>query len=169
MKWTKNKQLAGYLLDRCVALAPSLTFLGGFMEQSVWVSLCWLASTEESSCGYGCTTHQLRTLRKHLGRRSWGDYWCFLTSSSTCSQSSNSCLTVWVKVPPGLRVCLNWATFRAKALQIIITLKYLELVWFIRRHCYFDVEITLCLMFLLRISDEKASQKICRNSLKIKV
>ena len=122
-KWTKkNLWRTSFKISKWYS--PSLTFLGGFMEPSVLVSLCWLASTEESSCEYGCAKHQLRTLRKHLGRRNWGGYWCFLTSSSTCSQSSNSCLTVWVKVPSGLRVCLNWATFRAKALQLIITIKY---------------------------------------------
>ena len=42
--------------------------------------------TEEgSSLEYGCAWHQLMTLRKNLGRRGWGDYWCFLASSSCCS------------------------------------------------------------------------------------
>ena len=44
------------------------------------------------------------------------------TLLSTCparKYMSQGCLTAWIKIPPGLRVCFNWQVFRAKVHQII--------------------------------------------------
>ena len=87
MKLSKSKQVAGYIFACCIALGPSLPLLAGFVVQKLLpVSLCQLANTEKGCYWkYGCNWHQLRTLRRNLGRCGWGDYWCFLTSSSCCS------------------------------------------------------------------------------------
>ena len=114
----------------CIALAHRSPSMAGFAIQSLLaVSLCQLASTG----GYVCKWYQPRNLRKNLCTRDCGDYYCFLTSSSSCSyrptvplwkraQSDNirrkaGCLTALVKIPPGLRACLNWLAFRVKYLR----------------------------------------------------
>ena len=87
MKLSKSKQVAGYIFACCIALGPSLPLLAGFVVQKLLaVSLYQLARTEKGNYWkYGCAWHQLRTLRRDLGRRGWGDCWCFLTISSYCS------------------------------------------------------------------------------------
>ena len=88
MRWNEITQLVSYLFKLCIALASSLPSLMDFAVQSLLaVSLCQLTSTEEeNSWEYDCALHQFRTLHKNLSRRDWGNYWCFLTSSSCCSQ-----------------------------------------------------------------------------------
>ena len=87
LEWSDSKKLAGYIFLCCVALALSLPLLAGFVVQSLLaVLLCHLGSTEEgNSWKQGCAWQQLRSLYKYLGRRGWGDYWCFMTLSSCCS------------------------------------------------------------------------------------
>ena len=87
MTLSKSKQVAGFILACCIAQVPSLPLLAGFVVQKLLaVSLYQLARTEKGNYWkYGCAWHQLRTLRRDLGRRGWGDCWCFLTISSYCS------------------------------------------------------------------------------------
>ena len=48
MKYSKTKQLVGYIYARCIVLAPSLPLLTAFAIQSLLVVfLCWLANREE--------------------------------------------------------------------------------------------------------------------------
>ena len=99
MKWEQKK--AGFLFALCIALALSLPLLAGLAVHSLLVvSPCQLASTEEgSSWECDCAWDQLRTRRKYLGRLGWGDYWCFLRSSSCCSHCPT--ILLWTGVQSG--------------------------------------------------------------------
>ena len=83
MKKSKSKQLAFCIFTCCIALAPSLPLLAGFVVQSILaVWLFQLARTDERSCKYSCAWHQLKILCKiWVWEVEGGDYWCFLTSS----------------------------------------------------------------------------------------
>ena len=109
MKW--DQTTSHLYISMCIALMPSLPFLAAFAVRSLLaVLLCQAATNEESSSWeYSCAWHQLRTLRKKLGRRGCGNYWFFLTSSffsilPRCAPSNTSfirkhalwgCLTVF--------------------------------------------------------------------------
>ena len=66
MKWSENKQLAGYIFACCITLASILPLSAGFAAQSLLaVSLCQLAILESGSSGeYGCAWQQVKTLPK---------------------------------------------------------------------------------------------------------
>lgn len=76
-----NKQLAGDNLALCIAMAPSLPWLAGFVVQSLSVAMRYqLANTKDVGnleCSY--SWRHFRTLHKYLGRQSWKNYWFFLT------------------------------------------------------------------------------------------
>ena len=52
---------------------------------------------EGGSWDYSYAWHHTRILRKYLCRRGWGDYWCFLTTSSCCSNCPTKLL--WLRTP----------------------------------------------------------------------
>ena len=111
VRWSEIKQLATYILACVLHWCLACLFLAAFAVRSLLaVLLCQAATNEESSSWeYSCAWHQLRTLRKKLGRRGCGNYWFFLTSSffsilPRCAPSNTSfirkhalwgCLTVF--------------------------------------------------------------------------
>ena len=118
-KCSESKQLDGYILIRCIALACNLLLLAGFVVKSLsTVSLCQLARTvEESSLANSRAWHQFRTLHKNLDRRRWGDSWCIFTPSSWCLHHHT--VVLWT--------CSQSDKIRLKV-ELLSGLKYLQ-VW----------------------------------------
>ena len=110
MKFSKSKELVGYICARCIVLVLSLPLLTGFIVQSLLaVTLCQSASTEErNSWEYNCAWHQLRTLLKSLGSRGLRDFWCLLKSTSCFSHHCKTLL--WTRAQSDIIHC-NAADF----------------------------------------------------------
>ena len=52
--------------------------------------------------------YKLRTLHNNLGRQGWGDYWCFLTSSSFCLHHNTVLLWTHTHQSDNIRCKAPW-------------------------------------------------------------
>ena len=86
MKQRENKQLDGYIFPRSIALVSNLIYsliLWSYLLCCYVVWQVWKISL--ASMEYDSVWHQLKTLRKYLGKRGLGDYWSSSKFSSCCS------------------------------------------------------------------------------------
>ena len=92
-------------------------FIGWFCRTEP-VSLCklvsmWDGGREGTGGGaggeqYGWVWYKLRTLHNNLGRQGWGDYWCFLTSSSFCLHHNTVLLWTHTHQSDNIRCKVPW-------------------------------------------------------------
>ena len=93
IKWSVSKQLVGYIVTCCIALASSLPLLAGFAVESL------LAEVLRNTVLLG--TSSISYAKILVGN--WGDY-CFLTSLSCCLHYPH-CTTVllWTRAQADTR------------------------------------------------------------------
>ena len=90
-------------------------FIGWFCRTEP-VSLCKLVSmwdggregTRGGGAQYGWVWYKLRTLHNNQGRQGWGDYWCFLTSSSFCLHHNTVLLWTHTHQSDNIRCKAPW-------------------------------------------------------------